>query len=145
MSVEFPFSGATDEMIAQTSTEDSLPLFTEYAWNFDLDKFIYDGKGKHVIVTGKEAVKVWVYKALKTERYEHLAYSWQYGIEVKQFIGLVMQVGDRKEELKRVIVDCLMINPYIKSIDSVEMDIDGHKLNCTISMTTVYGEVIVSV
>ncbi len=145
MSVEFPFSGATDEMIAQTNTEDSLPLFTEYAWNFDLDKFVYDGKGKHVVVTGKEAIKVWVYKALKTERYEHLAYSWQYGIEVKQFIGLVMQTGNRKEELKRVIVDCLMINPYIKSIDSVEMSIDGPKLTCTISMTTVYGEVIVSV
>lgn len=145
MSVEFPFSGATDEMIAQTSTDDSLPLFVEYAWDFDNDHFIYDGNGKHVLVTGKEAVKVWVYKALKTERYEHLAYSWQYGIEVKQFIGLVMQTGDRLAELKRVIVDCLMINPYIKSIDDVEMEIDGHNLTCTITMTTVYGEVIISV
>ena len=145
MSVDFPFSGATDEAIAASSAENNLPLFTEYAWNFELDRFIYDGRGRHVVVTGKEAVKVWVYKALKTERYEHLAYSWQYGIEVKKFIGKVMQTGDRIAELKRVIIDCLMINPYIKSIDNVEIGIDGPRLVCTISMTTIYGEALVSV
>ena len=145
MSVDFPFSGATDEAIAASSRENSLPLFTEYAWNFELDRCIYDGRGRHVVVTGKEAVKVWVYKALKTERYEHLAYSWQYGIEVKKFIGKVMQTGDRIAELKRAIVDCLMINPYIKSIDNIEIEIDRYKTTCTVYMTTVYGEVIVSV
>lgn len=144
MSVEFPFSGATDEAIAENS-EDNLPLFVEYAWDFELDRFIYDGSGRHVTVSGKEAIEVWVYKALKTERYEHLAYSWQYGIEVKKFIGLVMQTGDRMDELKRVIVDCLMINPYIQSVDSVEMSQEGRKMTCQISLTTVYGEVTVNV
>lgn len=145
MSVEFPFSGATEEQIARSSEAGELPLFTEYAWNFELDKFIYDGRGRHIVVTGKEAVKVWVYKALNTERYEHLAYSWQYGIEVKKFIGKVMQTGDRIAELKRVIIDCLMINPYIRSIDNVEISIDGSRTVCTIFMTTVYGEVVISV
>lgn len=145
MSVEFPFSGATDEQIARSSESGELPLFTEYAWDFELDKFIYDGRGKHTIVTGKEAIEVWVYKALKTERYEHLAYSWQYGIEVKKFIGKVMQTGDRIAELKRVIIDCLMINPYIRSIDNVEISIDGPHTVCTVNMTTVYGEVVISV
>lgn len=145
MSVEFPFSSATEEQIARSSEAGELPLFTEYAWNFELDKFIYDGRGRHIVVTGKEAVKVWVYKALNTERYKHLAYSWQYGIEVKKFIGKVMQTGDRIAELKRVIIDCLMINPYIRSIDNVEISIDGSRTVCTIFMTTVYGEVVISV
>lgn len=145
MSIDFPFSGATDEAIAAANGATDLPLFREYAWDFEQDKFIYDGLGKHVEVTGKEAIKVWVYKALKTERYEHLAYSWQYGIEVKKFIGLVMQTGERTAELKRAIIDCLMINPYIQSIDNIEIEIDRYKTTCTVYMTTVYGEVIVSV
>ena len=145
MSNEFPFTGASDEAIASATDETALPLFQEYAWDFVHDKFLYDGNGKHILATGAEAVEMWVYKALKTERYQHLAYSWQYGIEVRQFIGLVMSVGDRYAELKRVIVECLMINPYITSIDSVDFSNDGASVSCSISMTTVYGEVVVNV
>ena len=43
---------------SETATQ-SLPTFTEFAWDFAKDDFIYRRDGSHEIVTGKEAIKVW--------------------------------------------------------------------------------------
>ena len=140
MSDEFPFTGSNKPI-----EEKDLPLYKEYAWNFEMDKFIYDNTGNHVLVEGNEAIKVWIYKALKTERFRYTAYSWQYGIELKKFIGKVMSVGERISEFKRAIIECLMVNPYIKSIDSITITQEKTKLICKINLTTVYGELIINV
>lgn len=140
MSTEYPFTGAE-----QTNHSTDLPLFREYAWDFEYDVFLYDDAGNHVLLEGNEAIKVWIYKALKTERYAYLAYSWQYGIELKPFIGKVMSVQERYAELKRVIVECLMVNPYIQSIDSIVFSSEGTRVTCDIVLTTVYGEVNINV
>ena len=145
MSEEFPFVGAATEDNVEDEEDESLPLLTEYAWDFEQDKFLYDGDGHHIIVTGKEALKVWIYKALKTERYDYEPYSWSYGIELKPFIGKVMGVQERYSELRRVIVECLMVNPYIKSIDHVEFLHEGTQVTCNITLTSIYGEVSLDV
>ena len=112
-----------------------------------MDRFIYDGNGNHVMAYGQEALKVWIYKALKTERFSYAAYSWQYGVELQPFIGKVMSVQERYSELKRVITECLMVNPYILSIDSVKFSPakHGNEVTTTINLTTVYGEVSLNV
>lgn len=141
MSVEFPFVGL-GQTVGEVSEE--LPLFREYDWDFDIDRFKYHA-GKRIELTGDEALKVWIYKALKTERNQYLAYSPRYGIELKPFIGKVMSVGERYSELKRVIIECLMVNPYIKSIDSVEFTSDQDKVDCEIELTTIYGGLNINV
>lgn len=145
MSEDFPFVGSVSETASTGTEEENLPLLTEYAWDFNTDKFLYDGDGHHIVVTGQEALKVWIYKALKTERYVHEAYSWSYGIELKPFIGKVMGVKERYSELRRVIVECLMVNPYIKSIDSVTFSQVGTQVTCNIALTSIYGEVSLDV
>ena len=141
MSESYPFTGAVS---ANTYTSD-LPVPKEYAWDFDKDCFLYDAQGKHVIVEGDEAIKIWIYKALSTERFRYLAYSWQYGIELRPFIGKVMGVQQRYSEIKRVIIECLMVNPYIKSIDSVEITHKGDSVSISIVISTIYGEESVDV
>ncbi len=141
MSVEYPFTGT---VTANTYTSD-LPTPKEYAWDFENNCFLYDADGKHRIVEGDEAIKIWVYKALNTERFRYLAYSWQYGIELRPFIGKVMGVQQRYSEIKRVIVECLMVNPYIKSIDTIDIKHEGDTVNISIMLTTIYGEVNVDV
>lgn len=145
MSDAFPFVGASDSVLQAAQEEQELPLLKEYDWDFDENKFRYDGNGHRKIVEGAEAVKVWVYKALATERFQYEAYSWQYGIELKPFIGLVMGVGERISELKRIIIECLMVNPYIQSVDSIDFSQEGTKATVIILLTTIYGEVSVSV
>ena len=58
-----------------------------------------------------------------------------------------MGVQERYSELKRVIIECLMVNPYIKSIDSVDFEEEkhGNSVSTRIQLTTVYGEVSVNV
>lgn len=142
MSSEFPFI----EAMRDAATAD-LPLFREYAWDFERDCFLYDVNGRHILLIGNPALEVWIYKALKTERFEYLAYSWQYGIELKPFIGKVMGVQERYSELRRVITECLMVNPYIKSIDSFSITPENRAelVRVHITLTTVYGEVEINV
>ena len=142
MSREFPFIGAMRDIMAG-----DLPLFQEYAWDFERDCFLYDVNGRHILLTGNPALEVWIYKALKTERFEYLAYSWQYGIELKPFIGKVMGVQERYSELRRVITECLMVNPYIRSIDSFSITPENRAelIRVHITLTTVYGEVEINV
>ena len=142
MSREFPFIGA----MRDAATVD-LPLFQEYAWDFERDCFLYDVNGRHLLLSGNPALEVWIYKALKTERFEYLAYSWQYGIELKPFIGKVMGVQERYSELQRVITECLMVNPYIRSIDSFSITPENRAelIRVHITLTTVYGEVEINV
>ena len=41
---------------------------------------IYKEVGKGLkIVEGNEAIKIWIYKALQTPRYQYVIYSWDYG------------------------------------------------------------------
>lgn len=140
MSAEFPFMGGD-----VVSAIDRLPMFREYDWDFDKDRFRYDANGSRITLTGDEALAVWVYKALKTERNQYLAYSERYGISLKPFIGLVMSVDERLSELRRVIVECLLANPYIKRIESVSFDQKGDRLMVTIGITTIYGGINVNV
>lgn len=142
MSSEFPFIGAMRDIVAG-----DLPLFQEYAWDFERDCFLYDVNGRHILLTRNPALEVWIYKALKTERFEYLVYSWQYGIELKPFIGKVMGVQERYSELRRVITECLMVNPYIRSIDSFSITPENRAelIRVHITLTTVYGEVEINV
>ena len=142
MSREFPFIGVMRDIVAG-----DLPLFQEYAWDFERDCFLYDVNGRHILLSGNPALEVWIYKALKTERFEYLAYSWQYGIELKPFIGKVMGVQERYSELQRVITECLMVNPYVRSIDSFSITPENRAelIRVHITLTTVYGEVEINV
>lgn len=140
MSDEFPFLGLSTPV-----QEAELPLAKEFAWDFDKDKFIFDGNGNHIIVTGNEAVKVWIYKTLKVERFSYLAYTWNYGAEIKSLIGKVMSRGERVSELKRYITEALLVSPYIKSVESVEIEPTDHgeNMNIAITLTTIYGTMTV--
>lgn len=135
MSEAFPF------VMAAAKGSKDLPVFKEFAWDFEKNNFLYDQNGRRLLLEKAEALQVWIYKALATERYRYEAYSWQYGIELRPFIGLVMGVGERISEMKRVITECLMVNPYIVSIDSIEFTQTGAAAHVEIQLSTVYGEV----
>lgn len=133
---EFPFLTTT----RLTSTQ-NLPIFKEYAWDFENNCFLYDGNGNHIMLEGNEAIQVWIYKAFKTERFAYLAYTWRFGFEGKEMIGKVIGVKERRSELKRGVIECLMVNPYIRSVDKVEFveTENGRNLALNIELTTIYG------
>lgn len=135
-----PFvTGNTTDSNAET---DALPTFTEYAWDFGHDCFIFEN-GKHKIVIENEALKVWIYKTLKTERWRYRAYDGAYGIELEQFIGRSTNNADSSAEVERYVKEALLTNPYIKSIDNVAFANESDVLDFEVSLTTIYGSLIV--
>ena len=91
MSDAYPFTGTS----AGTGYRETLKVPLELDYDFDKNDFRYDSNGQHIIVSGNDALKIWIYKALMTERFRYLAYSWQYGLEVRPYIGKVMGVQER--------------------------------------------------
>lgn len=121
------------------SSESSLPIITEYAWDFEKDCFVFEN-GKHKIVTENEALKVWVYKVLKTERYLYYrAYDSSYGIELEKFIGREINTSDVADKLFRYVTEALLVNPYIKKVNAINYEINGAKLTLIISLMSIYG------
>lgn len=127
-----------------SSSETDLPTFKEYAWDFDNDDLVVED-GELVVLEENEALRVWIYKALKTPKYRYVAYSFYYGNE---FDSLIRQNYDKdlvSIELKSLIEKCLLVNEYITSIDSVELEFDDGKVTGTINLTTVYSSMEVEV
>ena len=129
--------------VAETETQEAaLPVFTEYAWDFDHDCFRYDDKGQHITVTGNDAIEVWVYKTLKTERYRYGAYFDDYGIELEKYIGTGPNDSQRAGELYQTIKEGLLVNPYIKAVSVLRVTQTHKKVTMQLDLKTVYGEMV---
>ncbi|WP_407308536.1 DUF2634 domain-containing protein [Desulfosporosinus sp. SB140] len=116
-----------------------LPLAKEYAWDFDRNDFLLVN-GKNVIVMGKEAVKVWIWKALHTPKNRYRAYSSSYGNELGSLIGQGLSVSALRSELERYLKESLLINTYITGVKNIDISIDGSKMDVGFTVTTTYGE-----
>ena len=130
----FPFLDNTEELTVVSQ----LPPAREWAWDIELNDFKLKN-GKPYIVEGNEAVKIWAYKALKTDRFKHSVYSWNYGSELNSLIGSGYTLAAAELEAKRLIEECLMENPYIESIEAVTVEMQDDTLNITYSLSTIYG------
>lgn len=119
---------------------DTAEEFCEYAYDFKKNCFLYDREGRQIIFRRNEAIKVWAYKALLTERFLHLAYFDDYGAELEHFIGRVPNDGSEASKLFNYIEDTLLVNPYIVSVENVDVAQDHKKITLNIGLTTVYGK-----
>jgi hypothetical protein len=137
----FPF--ITSSIIDQISSQ-NLTIAKEWAWDFDTSEFVIKN-GKFVEVTGLEAVKVQVWKALKTARYRYLIYSWNYGNELENLIGKGFTPAVLQSEAARYVREALSPCPYVQDINNMAISIDGAALSIGCTIVTPYGEVTVNV
>jgi len=121
-----------------------LPLAKEYAWDFTNNTFLLIS-GKNVIVTGKEAVKVWIWKSLQTQKNRYKVYSGSFGNEIEILINKGLSSEALKSELERYLKESLLINAYITGIKNIDISIDGSKTFVNFTATTIYGEVNINV
>ena len=137
----FPFISNTDDV----KVDNSFPLYREIAWDFKNNIPILEN-GDFKIVEGNEAIKVWVYKAILTPRYNYSIYTWDYGSELLGLIGKAYTPSLTKEEAKRLIKEALEINPYILEVEITDISFKDSLLSATVKVKTIYeGEVIVNV
>lgn len=128
--------------LQEVNTE--LPLYKEVAWDFTTGKPIFR-EGSPVFVTGKEALKVWIYKALLTPRTGFAIYTWNFGNEANALVGQNFTAETKRAEAARYVREALLVNPYITKVSEVTVDFAGSKLTINAAVETVYGEVDVLV
>ena len=136
----FPFITYEEEH----KLNEPLPLYREVAWDF-VTNDIKLRNGSPLIVEGNEAIKVWCYKALKTERFLYSIYSWEFGTELYELTGKPYSKALIESEAIRYIKEALLVNEYILDVNVSNVGFDGSKLTATAIVTTVYGEVDVVV
>lgn len=142
----FPFISGIDEVedVELELTETTLEMYREVAWDYVNNTPIIEN-GDFKIVEGKDAIKVWIYKSLKTNRFEHEIYSWDYGSELNELVGYQDTNNLIKTESERYIKEALLINPYILDVKINDVKINDSILNANVIVSTVYGEVDINV
>lgn len=120
------------------------PTYKEIAWDFKRNEPIIEN-GEFKIVEGNEAIKTWIYLALMTNNKQYPIYSWDYGTEVKELIGKNYTKALTRAEAQRLIEECLVINPYIVEVQVIDTDFKDTVLTCNVKVTTIYGELEVSI
>jgi len=118
-----------------------LPPFKEYAINFDTLEPLKNGD-RLIELNGNEALKVWIFKALKTKRNFYGIHSDSYGNDLDEHIGTIYQESVKNALIISEIKDCLLVNPYI--LDCYNFDLsynsDDNHLEVSFNISTVYGE-----
>lgn len=121
----------------------NFPIYREIAWDFEKNEPVIEN-GEFKIVEGDEAIKVWIYLSLLTPNKQYPIYSWDYGSEIKELIGKNYTKALTESEAQRLIEECLLINPYITDIQVTDTSFKDSILTCNIKVTTIYGDVEVS-
>jgi len=86
-----------------------------------------------------DAVKQAIYLILSIERYNHLIYSWNYGIELVDLFG--QPIPFVLPELKRRITEALLQDERIQAVDAFSFEVNKEKVNVRFTAHTVFGDI----
>lgn len=119
-----------------------MPTFKEYAIDFKTGEYIKDENNDIKVLEKNEALKVWIFKALKTERFRYSdVHSDNYGSELETNIGTIYQKSVKDALMINQIRDTLLVNSYI--LECYNFDISNkneYVPQITFNVKTVYGE-----
>lgn len=82
-------------------------------------KMMIDDEKVHGTVDNLEAVEQACYKALNTERYQHVIYSWNYGVELQDLFG--KPIPYVFSELPRRIREALIQDDRINDVTDFDL------------------------
>lgn len=74
----FPFISPE---VLESGQASELPMFREYAYDFENNRLLLRD-GNIYLVEGNEALRIWIFKALSTERFRYTAYDSAFGSEI---------------------------------------------------------------
>lgn len=116
-----------------------LPLFKEIAIDFNTGEPILQNKD-FIILEKTNALKVWIWKTLKTERDRYLIYSRDYGNDLIENIGQIYDKKTKDALMINEIKDCLLVNPYITNVYNFSIS-RGRSPVISFNVDTIYGSV----
>lgn len=91
------------------------------------------------IVEGIEAIKVWIWMCLHTQRFRYPLYSWDYGADLEQYIGQTVTEEFLNADCEDEIREALLVNPYITGIEDFETTFENGRLLLSFTAVTKFG------
>ena len=131
-----------DIFLKKTKTEvEEMPVFKEYAIDFKTGEYIKDDNDIKLLEKN-EALKVWIFKALKTERFRYTdVHSDNYGSELETNIGTIYQKSVKDALMINQIRDTLLVNPYILECYNFDISNENEYVpQITFNVKTIYGD-----
>lgn len=122
----------------QTSTT-SLTKMKSFLYDFKNGDFVIRD-GKLIEVYGKDALKVWIEKIIRTHRFRFKIYKdTEYGVLIEDLIGSTLPWAFVQSELKRELAEAILTNEFIENLTNWEIIRESDYLIIKFTVETVEG------
>lgn len=118
-----------------------VPVAKTWAW--DTEALEYKLKnGKMYEVYEDEAIKIWIWKIIATERKHWPVYTHAYGNDYLTLIGHGYSRGFVEAEAKRIIKDAIMqsLSDYVLAIQNLRVTFVRRHLTVSLTVDTIYSK-----
>lgn len=113
-----------------------------FLFDFNRGDFVLKD-GKLVEIEGIEALKVWVEKILKTEKFKFKIYENseinEYGVTLLELINKDYPIYFVESEIQREVTEALLKNAEINSVSNFTFSKEGRGLNISFEVSSIYG------
>lgn len=125
------------ESLQQTAaaSQETLPLYRDWAVDWKNGRLLLQN-GMPFLVEGREALKVWIYKALRTRPATFVAYAPGYGLRPVSGLG---EADEAAALLQQRIIRALSRSPYITGVGGFSFTREEDWLRVSFTVDTVYG------
>lgn len=117
----------------------ALPLMREVAVDLTSGQPILEEDGRFRLVSGLEAVRVWVWRALQPDnvRFGYTAHTDSYGNQLHLLAGKALPEAESR--LPGLVQEALLVCPYITGVERFSFTREGDRLVAAFTVRTVYG------
>lgn len=120
--------------------QQNLPLMQEVGVDFHTGQPLLELDGSFRLVSGLEAVRVWVWRALQPDntRYAYSAHTVSYGNQFHLLAGKSLPQAESR--MAGLVRETLLVCPYITGVERFSFTREGSRLIAAFTVRTVYGE-----
>lgn len=136
------------EFVNEDLLEEDEPLIGKsFLFDFKKGDFVLKD-GKLVVLEGIEALKMWIIKVIRTEKFRFRIYEntefendEQYGVMLEDLIGSNFDREFIEAEIEREVREALLLHEYIVSVDEWQFERNSKKMTVSFAVTT-YDETL---
>ena len=120
--------------------QQNLPLMQDVGVDFHTGQPLLEPDGSFRLVSGLEAVRVWVWRALQPDntRYAYSAHPVSYGNQFHLLAGKSLPQAESR--MAGLVRETLLVCPYITGVERFSFTREGSRLIAAFTVRTVYGE-----